>query len=978
MSLITGPFVYAPTTVVPPASSSSGSSSGGSSTIDVSEFEMPFLYGEREVPLHYIPLSNSGDDLYGILVATEGPVNLFKNIKLGNGNLYVDGTGIINSNIVGGLTLKYGTSDQTASSLLTDRLPGTAYAAITLKMHNMAAVGSPDFTAVMQGYKLYDPRLDTTNGGTGTHRLADITTWAYSNNPALCLAHFLMNKRVGPGISSALIDWVSVAAAADYCDSLVGSEKRYEFNYLFTGGMSVQDVIDRILIHFLGHLSYDGVFHFEYAYPKSLVGITTFTDQEPDRIWNTSFSRPQRQDRYKKVVGTWTNPTTWEQVPYQLEAPDVAGMQNAVAQQSYDLSGFTKISQCHRVVLFLLNSRLADLDVTFQAVNDKGILPGGLCKVTDDIGLSAKLIECVTVEPQADGSTVISGREYDPAVFSDAIVTEPTFPDTDLPGPDDAPENPTDIQLTEMVDHSAPLQRLRINWTASTSPFISHYEFRKVQNIAEEYVYTDIGRTKGGECFFEWATTDPLDLEFLEIDIRAVSIFGIPNSTWTAAMAGGSVWSGFTQGAAVWKAGAAITAKNGKNIVLLSWAYSGGANGNPAYATGAIEGTNLFTIYRGPVVGDPDTIIATKITGFSIADRPPASGTYRYYLEVCNRFYSPAGTLKTVDVAYQDISVNRIPIGAGSDGLTDSASLTYDDTTKVLTIDGKEAVTGPAAATDNALARFDGTTGRLLQDSGVLVDDSGNVAIGNAIVTTVRARIANSTAPAAGVSPMGLHASNTITAAQADNAPQNYIITSFSTTGTQNAIYGLVARAANTSTGTVTTAIALYSQVQNNSTGTITTAYGLYLAGPSNASGTITTSYGVYQIDPASINLFSGAILHNGTKGIGYAAGAGGTVTQGTNKATGVTLSKLCGTITMHNAALAAGAIVSFTVTNTLMAAGDVVHLQHDSGGTLGAYTVNPSGSAAGSFTINVRNNTAGSLSEALVLRFVIIKAVAA
>jgi len=33
-------------------------------------------------------------------------------------------------------------------------------------------------------------------------------------------------------------------------------------------------------------------------------------------------------------------------------------------------------------------------------------------------------------------------------------------------------------------------------------------------------------------------------------------------------------------------------------------------------------------------------------------------------------------------------------------------------------------VAGPASATDNAIARFDGTTGKLLQDSGVIVNDT--------------------------------------------------------------------------------------------------------------------------------------------------------------------------------------------------------------------------------------------------------------
>ncbi len=115
----------------------------------------------------------------------------------------------------------------------------------------------------------------------------------------------------------------------------------------------------------------------------------------------------------------------------------------------------------------------------------------------------------------------------------------------------------------------------------------------------------------------------------------------------------------------------------------------------------------------------------------------------------------------------------------------------------------------------------------------------------------------------------------------------------------------------------------------------------------------------------------------NATGGVGYGTGAGGTVTQITSKATGVTLSKVCGQITTHAAALNAATIVSFVLTNTAIAAGDVLILNHVSGGTLGAYTLNAS-CGAGSATIYLRNNTAGNLSEALVIGFVLIKAVVA
>jgi len=113
------------------------------------------------------------------------------------------------------------------------------------------------------------------------------------------------------------------------------------------------------------------------------------------------------------------------------------------------------------------------------------------------------------------------------------------------------------------------------------------------------------------------------------------------------------------------------------------------------------------------------------------------------------------------------------------------------------------------------------------------------------------------------------------------------------------------------------------------------------------------------------------------TTGLGFYTGAGGTITQATSKATAFTLSKMCGQITMAADALAANTIVSATWTNSLIAATDVVIINHKSGGTLGAYTINVACGSPTS-TLYIRNNTSGSLSEALVLNFVVIKGVTA
>jgi hypothetical protein len=116
--------------------------------------------------------------------------------------------------------------------------------------------------------------------------------------------------------------------------------------------------------------------------------------------------------------------------------------------------------------------------------------------------------------------------------------------------------------------------------------------------------------------------------------------------------------------------------------------------------------------------------------------------------------------------------------------------------------------------------------------------------------------------------------------------------------------------------------------------------------------------------------LVSGMIRSSGGR-IGYAPGAGNTATQATSKATGVTLNKVTGQITLNNAALAAGAVVWFTLTNSFITADSDLRLWIKGGNaTPGTYRVTAEGSASGSRTVVIENRSGGSLGEALILGF--------
>ena len=142
-----------------------------------------------------------------------------------------------------------------------------------------------------------------------------------------------------------------------------------------------------------------------------------------------------------------------------------------------------------------------------------------------------------------------------------------------------------------------------------------------------------------------------------------------------------------------------------------------------------------------------------------------------------------------------------------------------------------------------------------------------------------------------------------------------------------------------------------------------------------NATGTVALvagSSGQVTYNNAGVQAGGNLGYSTSTGTFGYTAGSGN-VTQATNKSTGVTLDAPCGRITMNGAALSASTTVSFTLTNSSIAANDVLILNHVSAGTAGSYLLNAQ-AAAGSATINVRNITAGSLSEAIVIGFAIIK----
>ena len=179
------------------------------------------------------------------------------------------------------------------------------------------AQGAPqNIRAVIKGKKLYDPRLDSTQTGipgSGSHRLNDSTTWEWSNNPALCVADYLHDSRLGmgaEGITYDDIDWEMVATAADACDVSVstpgGSQKRFTCNGAISTEETYAENIRQLLSSMGGSLTWSGG---KFRIRALAYEAPTYSFTGDDVIGDIQIQpETNRSQRFNLVRGTFIDP----------------------------------------------------------------------------------------------------------------------------------------------------------------------------------------------------------------------------------------------------------------------------------------------------------------------------------------------------------------------------------------------------------------------------------------------------------------------------------------------------------------------------------------------------------------------------------------------------------------------------------------------------------------------------------------------
>ena len=287
-------------------------------------------------------------------------------------------------------------------------------------------------------------------------------------------------------------------------------------------------------------------------------------------------------------------------------------------------------------------------------------------------------------------------------------------------------------------------------------------------------------------------------------------------------------------------------------------------------------------------------------------------------------------------------------IGGGSTTVTVANGAT--NTNLVLPESG--TVSGvTTAVTDNAIARYDGTTGKL-QDSLIKITDDNRL---------IRYR------------EEATDALTINSGAFAGVKPQIQIYTD--STGNAGQLLHIGNIATDSSSIFTRRAGTRFSLSYENSAGESSKSASIYVESTSAFSNSPSLKFEVGNTEKASIDSNGNLLLTSGTGGLGYGTGSGGTVTQLTSRTTGVTLSKLIGNITLFSTTTTAGQLTTFTVTNTNIAATDIILLRHISGGNLGQYIFNTNAST-GSFTVSCYTPLAQTVAAAPVIKFIVIKGV--
>lgn len=312
---------------------------------------------------------------------------------------------------------------------------GVCYIRVTLKYDPTAyAQGFPKFLFVFKGAKLYDPRKDTTVGGSGSHRWGTESTYEWTDNAAVVLYNYLRGVYVNgtlvggmnaPSTSLPVDNW---SAAANACDETValkggGSENRYDVDAVVNVDAEFGSVVRDMLAAMAGSLVDSG--GILKLYPGvSQTSVLTITDSDIiDTAPVTLSPKLSRSSLVNAVFGSFTHPSQVYQtaaLPPRISSSDQTTDGGALLTQNYGLPYVTSGTQGQRVLEILRRRGRFQNDIAFTMRAGGAMLEAGdwITLTSSRYGFSNTTFEVVQASLNRDLTISIELREIAASIFS--------------------------------------------------------------------------------------------------------------------------------------------------------------------------------------------------------------------------------------------------------------------------------------------------------------------------------------------------------------------------------------------------------------------------------------------------------------------------------------------------------------------------------------------------------------------------------
>jgi hypothetical protein len=507
---------------------------------------IPVVYGRRQVGIARVFVESSGTDntyLYMAGVLCEGGGNGIESID----EIYVNDKLVTWSGALTDGTVRtvdssdtnfykdeslisvqsfYGLDSQSVSSLLDEstnwgsnhKLSGVAYLAFKFKWNQDAFSSLPEIKVVLKGKKIYDPRLDSTKGGSGSHRQDTASTWTYSNNSALCLLDYLRNSRYGKGLpnSSFETNYDSFKTSANICDTQVtpytsapSNIDLFETNIVLDTEQKVIDNVRELLNPMRAIFTYT---QGKYFLIIENTGSSQLSLNKDNIIGGIKIFGEKKNTKYNRVIGTFVNPDKeWQEDTITYPPADDSslpvGDQHAtllaedngtLLEGNFTFQGITNPYQAEELCEIILrrsrNALAVEVMVTSEALN---LTIGDLVDLTYSTGgFSSKLFRIYGLSINTDSTVSLKLIEHQDNFYTWSEKSEaPTIADTTLPNPNNvqAPASVTlDDQLIEYSD-GVVITALDVTIGASPDSFVDYYQVEYKLSTETDYIIAGQG-----------------------------------------------------------------------------------------------------------------------------------------------------------------------------------------------------------------------------------------------------------------------------------------------------------------------------------------------------------------------------------------------------------------------------------------------------------------------------------------------------